>query len=318
VVPCYNEGELIDTAYKAIVDALGAVRHLEILFVDDGSTDDTLDRMRHLAAADTRVRYLSLTRNFGQYAAARAGFRYAAQPWIVQLDADLQFPPSETWRLLAEAAEGKDVVFGVRRKRYDPLVRRVGAVVHQWAGRRLLGIEVPRGASSFKVLRAPFARTLAEMHMDNSYFSAKVPLVTCRYSIVPVDHTRREAGRSKYAMTWLVGHAFELFFGFSFRPLNVTYLIAALGLTYAVAVELFAATGHGSVGLASHSALVVAAIVLATVTVTGRYLHRMLLSTPAMRPFYIREANIPVRPEDTTLEGAPEVPPPTRPTDVLA
>jgi hypothetical protein len=312
VLPCYDEGAQVDRAYDAVVAALGSL-DLEILFVDDGSTDDTLDRIRRLASVDSRVRYLSFSRNFGLPAAITAAFRYASRPWTVQLDTDLQFPPEETWALLAKAAEGYDVVFGVRRRRRDPLLRRLGASGAQWLARRLLAIEVPRGATSFRVLRTGVARTVADLPTANTYFSALVPLVGARYTSVPTEHRPRTSGRSKFRLSRLAGHAFELFFGFSWRPLNAVYLLAAVAAGTAVGLAVAAESGAASELAVSVATLVLAAATLAAVGLVGRYLHRRLLDTRPTRPYYIREANLPVHPEDTFDGGEPRVPPPVRP-----
>ncbi|HEY7489048.1 MAG TPA: glycosyltransferase family 2 protein [Streptosporangiaceae bacterium] len=318
VVPCYNESRQVEVAYEGILGALGEIGDLEILFIDDGSADDTLERMRKLASVDDRVRYLSFTRNFGLSAAITAGFRYASRPWIVQLDADLQFPPEQTWTLLAEAAKGFDVVFGIRRDRHDPWARRLGSTAHQWMARRLLGIELPQGASSFRVLRTPVARTLAELPMTNSYFAAKVPLVTSRYTAVATAHRSRDAGGSRFRPVQLFGHAFELFFGFSWRPLNAVYLLATAGFLAAVAVTLAGLFGTAGSTAVTLVALDVAALALVALALSARYLHRLLLDSRPTRPYYIAEANLPVRPEDTADGGTPSVPPPTRPRSPAA
>jgi polyisoprenyl-phosphate glycosyltransferase len=312
VLPCYDEGEQVDRAYRAVLDALG-VLDLEILFVDDGSKDDTLDRIRRLAADDSRVRYLSFSRNFGLSAAITAAFHYAGKPWTVQLDTDLQFPPAETWALLAKAAEGYDVVFGVRRQRRDPLLRRLGASWAQWLAQRVLAIEVPRGATSFRVLRTGVARTVADLPTANTYFSALVPLVGARYASVPTEHRPRTSGRSKFRLSRLAGHAFELFFGFSWRPLNAVYLLAAVAAGTGVALAVAAESGAVSQLAVSVATLVLAAATLVAVGLVGRYLHRRLHDTRPTRPYYIREANLPVHPEDTFDGGEPRVPPPVRP-----
>ncbi|GAA1018182.1 glycosyl transferase [Acrocarpospora pleiomorpha] len=315
VVPCFNEGEQVAAAHRAIVSALGAIPELEIIFIDDGSSDDTLEHMRAIAARDGRVRYISFSRNFGLSAAISAGFRYASHPWIVQLDADLQVPPDQTWVLLAEAAKGYDVVFGTRRVRHDPLLRRLGAAGHQWAARRLLGVEVPMGASSFRVLRAPVARTLAELRMNNAYFAAKAPLVTSRYTTVQTTHRARESGRSRFRPLRLGGHAFELFFGFSWRPLNAAYLIAAVAAAVAAAL-----TVGWLLGLVAPAAVAVAALDSSALTavvcaLSARYLHRLMLDATPLRAFYIAESNLDVRPEDTLDGGVPAVPPPALPPE---
>jgi hypothetical protein len=312
VLPCYNEGEQLDRAYNAVLDELGTL-DLEILFVDDGSTDDTLARIRRLAAVDPRVRYLSFSRNFGLSAAITAAFRYAGKPWTVQLDSDLQFPPAEVWALLAKAAEGYDVVFGLRRRRRDPMLRRLGATGAQWLARRLLAIEVPRGATSFRVLRTGVARTIADLPTANTYFSALVPLVGARHASVLTEHRPRQSGRSKFRLSRLAGHAFELFFGFSWRPLNAVYLLAAVAASAALGLAVAAGSGAVSQPAVSVATLLVAALTLGAVGLVGRYLHGRLLDARPVRPYYIREANLPVRPQDTLDGGVPRVPPPARP-----
>lgn len=315
LVPCYNEGRQVQAAYDAIVGAFDSIADLEVLFVDDGSTDNTFEHIRTLSTADTRVRYLSFTRNFGHAAAITAGFRYASRPWLLQLDADLQFPPQEAWALLEEAAKGYDVVFGIRRKRRDHWARRLGAASHQWVARRFLGIELPRGISSFRVLRTPVARTLADLPMTNSYFAARVPLVTSRYTVVTTAHQGRQTGKSRFGGMHLVGHAFELFFGFSWRPLNAVYVIAAAGLAAASLVALAGLTGALPTAAVPGAALGVAACTLAAVSLSTRYLQRLLLDVQPVRPYYIAEANVEVCPEDTIDGGSEPVPPPAPPRD---
>lgn len=311
VVPCYDEGEQVDRAYDAICGAFAGV-DLELLFVDDGSRDDTLERLRRLAASDPRVRYLSFTRNFGQHAAVTAAFRYASKPWTVQLDADLQFPPEETWALLDKAAEGYDVVFGVRRQRHDPLVRRLGSSGHQWVARRLLAIEVPKGATSFRVLRTAVARTVADLPTRNSYRSARFPAVGARYAAVPTEHRERVSGRSRFRLLRLAAHAFELFFGFSWRLLDLAYLLAALSAVVAVAVVAAAAAGAASTLAVAAAGLLVAAATGSSVALRGRLLHVRLLDSAPTPLYLVREANVALRPEDSVGAGAPLVGPPTR------
>jgi polyisoprenyl-phosphate glycosyltransferase len=314
IVPCYDEGRQVKAAYDAIVRALAEISDLEILFIDDGSTDDTLECMRELAVADSRVRYLSFTRNFGLAAAVTAGFRYASRPWLLQLDADLQFPPDQAWTLLREAAKGYDVVFGIRRDRRDALARRLGAAGHQWVARRLLGIELPQGASSFRVLRTSVARALADLPMTNSYFAAKVPLVTSRYTAVPTTHRDRRSGRSRFRPVQLFAHAFELFFGFSWRPLNAVHVMAAMGSAAAATITLAVLLGAATPTVVALAALDIAALALIAVALSARYLHRLLLDAGPARPYYVAEANLPVRAEDTLDGGARPVPPPGPPS----
>ncbi|PWW51948.1 glycosyltransferase [Actinokineospora spheciospongiae] len=317
IIPCYNEGAQVEVAHAAVCAALDPVGDLEVLFIDDGSSDDTLARIKAVAARDPRVRYVSFARNFGLPAAVTAGFRYAGKPWAVQLDADLQFPAEETWALLDKAAEGYDVVFGVRRDRKDNWLRRVGAAGTHRVARGLLGIEVPQGASSFRVVRTAVGRTIVDLPTANSHFVAKAPQVGARYTSVPVAHRDRTAGTSKFRFGRLAGDAFELLLGFSWRPLNIMYGVAGVAAPAALLLALL-----GVFGLVAHSVLLavvtlVTALGLASTALVGRYLHRRMLDARPRRHYYVREATVDIDPADMVDGGATPVPPPTRAEPVL-
>jgi glycosyltransferase involved in cell wall biosynthesis len=312
ILPCYNEGAQVEIAYQEVIEALGAIENLELMFIDDGSADDTLERIRRLAATDPRVRYVSFARNFGLVSATAAGFRYAGQPWSVQFDADMQFPAAETWPLLDAAAQGYDVVFGVRRNRKDPLLRRLGARATYWAARKVLGIELPVGASSFKVARTAVGRTIANLPTPNPHFVAKTPEVGARYRTVLVDHAPRTSGRSKYRFSRLAADAFALFIGFSWRPLNAVYFAAMLAACAALVVAILGALGVASLTALAVAGLLVSMVSVSAVAMLGRYLHRRMLDVRARRQYYIREANFAVSEEDMIDRGVPAPRPPTR------
>jgi glycosyltransferase involved in cell wall biosynthesis len=308
LLPCYNEGAQVEVAHAA-VDAALSGHDLEILFVDDGSTDDTLDRVRRLAGRDPRVRWLSLSRNFGMEAAFSAGFRYAGRPWVLQLDADLQWPPAEAAKLLAKAAEGYDVVYGIRRDRQDHLVRRLGSTGTQWVARRLLGIELVPGSSAFRVVRTAVARRAVDLRLAPPYFIATLPLLGARAAAVEIEHAPRTAGRSKWRPGRLVGHSFELFTGYSLRPLVWLYALAAA----TVPALLLLAALAGSTRLALGAVLAGQAVLLAGLALVAGYVHRLVRGSARPAQFYVREASMPVVPEDS-LYGAPA---PATPADPL-
>ncbi|MEU0568039.1 glycosyltransferase family 2 protein [Nonomuraea sp. NPDC005983] len=310
LVPCYNEGAQVEVAHGELVEALKEIGDLEILFVDDGSTDDSLDRIRRLAETDPRVRYLSFTRNFGIDAVMAAGFRYAGQPWTVQCDADLQVPPEEIWTLLAKAEEGYDVVFGERQGRRDPLVRKGGSAGLHWAARRVFGIDMPRGASTFRLVSTGVARTITDLRLP--WFIPAVPLVGARYAVAPVAHRPRTAGRSKLRLVRLAGHAFELFFGFSWRPLTMVYAAGALGGVLALALAVLGYLGLADGAALGATQLLLTGLALAAVALVGRYLHRLLRDSGRLRPYFVRDSNLPLLPEDTLTGGRPCPPPPGR------
>ena len=291
-IPCYNEVDQIDDLYAAIDAALSGYADLEILFVDDGSTDGTLDKIKALCDRDPRVRYVSFSKNFGLEAAHGAGYRYASRDWVVQLDADLQSPPAEAPKLIAKALEGYDVVYGIRRERHDPLFRRLGSAVQQRLAQRLFGVKLVYGSSVFRVVRASVARRAVDLRLAAPYFVATMPLLGARGATVDVEHRRRRDGGSRWAVWRLFAHSGELFFGFSLRPLVWVYLAVAGALP----VVLFA----GGVGLR-----VGEAVLLAAVALLAAYVHRLVRGSVRPNLYYVREANIPIAPEDQLYAGEP-------------
>jgi hypothetical protein len=309
VVPCYNEAESIDLAYQRITRELERYGDVEVVFVDDGSTDATLERVRALAAADRRVTYLSFARNFGQEAAFSAGFKYASKPWTVQFDADLQWPPEEVHRLLARTAEGYDVVFGIRERRRDPFIRRFGAAASQWVARVWLGIEYPRGASAFRVVRSSVAKKIVALRLDTPYFIATVPRVGARSTSVPVVHQPRLHGVSKWSVRKLAVHALELLFGFSLRPIALAYLFAAAALLLGLVTAGLDLAGRLDAAAVARAALAVEVLTMVALALVARYVVRLVKGHGRGPQFYVREANIPIQPEDDLYEHEPAAAP---------
>ncbi|MEV4131609.1 glycosyltransferase family 2 protein [Dactylosporangium sp. NPDC049742] len=306
VVPCYDEADSVAQTHAEIVAALGGY-DLEILFVDDGSGDGTLAEIQRLAATDDRVQYLSFSRNFGFEAAFSAGYKYARKPWLVHLDADLQFPPAEVHLLVERALEGFDAVFGVRRTRHDPWHRRWGAACYHWLGRRLR-VRIPPGATTFRVLRTELARRVVELRLGTPYFLATVPLLTSRIATVPVEHRERTRGTSKFRLGRLIGHALELYVAFSRRAVHwvaIVLLLAAL-VTAGLAAAAFA--GWVGVAPAIGGALLAECVALAGAAVMLRYTVLVADAQPRPAMFYIREASIPVDASDQLFPGARAVP----------
>jgi hypothetical protein len=303
VIPCYNEADNIEHIYAEVMAELGHL-DLEVVFVDDGSSDGTLIAIKKLAESDPRVQYLSFTRNFGFEAAFSAGYRYARRPWILHLDADQQFPAEQARKLIEVAGQGYDAVFGIRNDRQDPWQRRLGAAVFQFLATRLLGIELPRNATAFRLVRTPLARTIVDLHLGTPFFLATVPKLTSRYTTVPITHRARLRGESKVGLRWLAEHAISLFVSQG-RRLTVAASVAATGAAV-LAVLLAAGVGTGLLGATAGltAIIVLLAVLLGVLALLVR--HQVMIAAGQARPrqFYVREASFPIEPADL-LFGEP-------------
>lgn len=313
VIPCYNEVDNVGASYEEIVDELGDL-DLEVIYVDDGSTDGTLNIIRGLAEQDPRVDFISFTRNFGFEAAFSAGYRYAARSWVLHVDADQQFPAAEARVLIGEARQGYDAVFGVRTNRQDPLLRRWGTAVFHYLAQRVLKVEIPRGATAFRLVRTELARRVVDLEIGTPYFMATVPQLTSRYTTVAVGHRARERGESKVGFRFLASHAVELFVGFTRRLPG-----AAAGLALGTAalcglLAVGAATGLIGVTATAAALFAVLAVITAVLAVGVRYLVSVGAGQPRPRQFYIRETSLRDRvdPADLLLDERPTAPQPRR------
>lgn len=307
VIPCLNEQDNVEPVFDEIVTELAGYE-LELLFVDDGSADRTLDVIKRLARADQRVQYVSFTRNFGFEAAFSAGYRYARYPWVLHIDADQQFPAGEARKLIEAAMAGShDAVFGVRTNRNDPLLRRWGTAAFHFIAGRILRIELPSGATAFRLVRTELARRIVDLGLPTPYFLATVPRLTSRYTTVLVSHRARLRGESKVGFGWLAAHAIELFVGYTRRPAHAA---AGAGLVAAgVSALLGLATALGVIGGAAASAalFVLVAVSLAVCSMTIRFLVFIAAGHARPRLFYVREASIPVAEPDLLFGGGPHV-----------
>ncbi len=199
VVPLYNEEENVEELYRRVTDIVGDAT-AEFIFVDDGSTDRTFERLSAVAAGDERARILRFRRNFGQTAALSAGIDHARGDIIVPMDGDLQNDPADIPRLLDKLDEGYDVVSGWRVDRKDPFHRRLPSQIANRLISWISGVELHDYGCSLKAYRRSVledVRLYGEMHrfvpIYASWQGAKV-------AEMPVTHHPRLRGKSNYGI----------------------------------------------------------------------------------------------------------------------
>ena len=202
VVPLYNEEPNVAPLFDEIGRALGhAGVSYELILVDDGSTDQTFDRLTAVQANDSRVRVIRFTRNFGQTAAFAAGFAHARGRFIATLDGDLQNDPADIPRLLAHTTNF-DVVCGWRKDRKDDfLTRYVPSVAANWLIGIVSGVRVHDIGCSLKVGRAEFLKPLKLRPGTHRYLPVLASQLGARITEVVVNHRPRRFGRSKYGLS---------------------------------------------------------------------------------------------------------------------
>lgn len=199
VVPAHDEEESLRPLVREIRAALEGVPY-EVVLVDDGSTDGTLEVMLELAAEDPAVRVVRQRPNLGQSAALRAGWRIARAPVVVTLDADLQNDPADVPRLLATLDEGWDVVNGVRQDRQDGLVRRVSSRIANSVRNRLTGDSVTDIGCTLRACRTELLRDLPMFDGMHRFLPTLLRFAGARVIEIPVRHRPRRFGATKYGI----------------------------------------------------------------------------------------------------------------------
>jgi glycosyltransferase involved in cell wall biosynthesis len=201
VIPVHDEEDNIGPVHDALTRSLEKLgRPYEIIFVDDGSRDETYARLAEAALRDSHVKLVKLRRNYGQTAAMAAGFDHATGGVIVPMDGDLQNDPEDISRLLDKFDEGYDVVSGWRRDRQDSFGRRLPSKMANWLIGRVTGVRLHDYGCTLKAYRAEIVhetRLYGEMHR---FLPALADQAGARITEIPVQHHARVAGRSKYGI----------------------------------------------------------------------------------------------------------------------
>lgn len=212
VVPLYNEEDNVDDLHRELTAALDRLgRPYEILMVDDGSKDRTVERIVAIETRDPRVRVLRLRRNFGQTAAFSAGFDHARGEVIVTTDGDLQNDPADIPMLVAKLAEGYDLVCGWRLKRQDTLSRRLPSMIANRLISAATGVKLHDYGCSLKAMTAEVAKSLrlyGEMHR---FIPAVASWMGVSLAEVVVNHRPRTRGTSKYGIDRTLRVLLDLF-----------------------------------------------------------------------------------------------------------
>jgi dolichol-phosphate mannosyltransferase len=268
----------------------------EIILVDDASPDEAWATMRKLCSADTRVKAVALSRNFGQHYAIAAGLEHARGEWIVVMDCDLQDRPEEIARLYAKAQEGHDIVFAEREARQDGWFKRNASRAFIALLNYLTGARYDYRTSNFGIYSRAVIDAVRSMGDRSRFFPVMVRWTGFRATSLPVRHDARAEGGSSYSSRKLLRLALDIILSSSDKPLRV---VAALGII--VSMIALGMTGfslfrylHGDITVAGYTSLIasmwlLAGVILFCMGIIGLYVGRVFESVKARPTFIVRE-----------------------------
>ncbi len=301
VIPIFNEEENIPDLHRRLTAVMEAVcsgmnvpvDSYEIIMVNDGSRDRSWSLIRDIHSRDGRVKGISFSRNFGHHIAITAGLDYARGKGVILMDGDLQDPPEEIPRLVDKFREGYDIVYGIRKQRMDPILKKATSRLFWWILRRFSGVDIPEGQTMLRIMSARLVDVLKQMRETARFVHGMMAWVGLNAACLEVEHSPRTRGKSKYNITRMFRLAFHAVTSFSTVPLRLaTYagFISAL-ISFAIGMYfLYKKIFYGSPVLGYASIIIsiffVGGVQLLVFGIFGEYIGRTYQEVQR-RPLYI-------------------------------
>jgi dolichol-phosphate mannosyltransferase len=296
VVPCFNEQAVIAETHRRLRTVLSGIADIdwEILYVDDGSRDDTLAVLRAIQADDAGVRVIALSRNFGHQIAVSAGLEAASGDAVVLIDADLQDPPELIPDMLARWRDGVDVVYGERASRAgETRFKRLSASLFYRLLNRLSTTPIPIDTGDFRLMDRRVVDAVLAMPERDRFLRGMVAWTGFNQEPIPYRRDVRAAGESKYPLRRMLRFAADGLLSFSLVPLRlavyvglVTSALALFGILYALALRLFTEIWVPGWTLLFIAVLFLGGVQLLSLGVIGEYLGRVYWEVKR-RPLYL-------------------------------
>lgn len=248
IFPIYNESGNIDLLYKTIDKLLKTNKKYdyEIIFVNDGSRDNSLELLTQIQKKDSRVTVIDFSRNFGHQIAVTAGLDHAEGDAVIIMDSDMQDPPKVSFELIKKWEEGYEVVYAQRRSRKDTWFKKFTANMFYRTLQKLADIDIPRNTGDFRLVDRKVVDELKKFKEHNRFLRGMVSYIGFTQIAVQFDRDERHAGETGYPLKKMLKFAADGIFSFSTYPLklirNVGFAIASLaflGILYAIFMKIF-------------------------------------------------------------------------------
>lgn len=296
VIPVYRSELIVPELVRRLDSVLAKITpNYELVLVNDSSPDGSWDVICRLSEQHPWIRPINLMRNYGQHNALLCGIRAVRYGLIVTMDDDLQHPPEEITKLLAALARGQDVVYGTPEHEEHGLARDLASVITKLTLQNVMGAEIARQVSAFRIFRAEVIKAFARY--EGSFVSIDVLLTwgTNRFSAIRVRHEPRQQGRSGYTVGKLITHALDMMTGFSMLPLQMASLVGFTFTLVGLCLFVYVLFRYFTLGdpvpgfpfLASMIAVLSGAQLFA-LGIIGEYLARMHFRSMHKPPYVVR------------------------------
>jgi polyisoprenyl-phosphate glycosyltransferase len=298
IIPVYNEEENINLLYDRISKVMDGLSYkYEMLFINDGSTDDTVILLSALNKQNKKVKIINLSRNFGKENAMSAGIDHAAGDAAVIIDSDLQDPPEVIPELIKEWEKGYDAVYAVRKKRNsEGLRKKVTAYLFYKIFNKFSKIKIPANTGDFRIIDKAVILALRELPEYNRFMKGLFSWVGFKQTGIYYNRDPRYAGRTKWSYGKLLDFAVEGLTSFSYLPLKMASYLGILVsfLSFSYAIFIFIRTIIFSNPVPGYPSLTViilflSGIQLFTIGIIGEYIGRTYYESKRRKPYFIKD-----------------------------
>jgi len=295
IIPCYNEEDNVKAVYDRLTEVLNSTNYqYDLIFIDDGSKDNTLNELLKLYEKDHKVKIIAFSRNFGKEIALSAGLDYADADAVIPFDADLQDPPEVILNLLSKFEEGYDVVNAARSKREgETFLKKFTSKAFYRIINKLTNIEIPQDVGDFRLISKNALNAIKEIRERKRFMKGIFAWVGFKTTSVYYERAPRHAGKTKWNYLKLIDLAIEGITSFSTVPLRLASL---LGIIVSLTAFLYAVwiimskllygnpvKGYPSMMVAI---LFLGGVQLITIGIIGEYVGR-IYEEVKQRPLYI-------------------------------
>lgn len=300
VVPCYNEETVIEIFYNKLMEITAKISDkydYEVIFVDDGSQDETFSKMKTLREKNSKIKIISFSRNFGKEAGIHAGLSNSTGELTVVMDADMQHPPEMILEMLKYIEEGYDTVTTRRKNRKgEPIIKSFCARMFYKLINKFMEVKLEEGSQDFRMMKRNVVDAILSLNEYNRFSKGIFNWVGFKCKYIEIENVKRAAGKTKWSFSSLWKYAMEGITSFTTAPLKIATFI---GMFVFIVSTIFAFTiviqtlimGKDVPGYASTivSVLFMGAIQLLCIGILSEYISKMYMEIKNRPKYIIRD-----------------------------
>lgn len=308
IIPCYNEEKVLHITHQALHDVLGKDSKIhgydyQLIFIDDGSKDKTLNILKELCEHDPCSRYISFSRNFGKESAMLAGLEYSTGECIVIMDADMQHPPQLIPTLISHYREGYDQVVTKRTRTGDDKRKTLLAKTYYKIVNSLIDVQLDDGIGDFRLLSRNAAQALLSLTEYNRFSKGLFSWIGFKTKVVEMENSERAAGETKWSVRSLLHYGIEGIISFNNKPLRICFYVGTALIVFSLAYIIFLLVNYICHGVDTPgyfttitAVLLIGGTQLFCIGVLGEYIGRIYYEVKRRPHYIIGETDMDMKP----------------------